>query len=170
MKWVGAILVLIAATWVGFDLSRRLQQRPKQIRQLISSLQVMEAEILYSQTSIIETSDNLAKQVPQPAAAFFQTLSDKLLLHPVDLYDCWEETTEAWIDTTALKTSEKDVWLQFGRTLGQHDFEQQQKHIQLAKTHLERELEESEEANQRYGKMIRNLGFLTGLLIVLLLI
>nr|WP_318538980.1 hypothetical protein [Terribacillus saccharophilus] len=78
MKWVGAILVLIAATWVGFDLSRRLQQSPKQIRQLISSLQVMEAEILYSQTSIIETSDNLAKQVPQPAC-FFQSLSDKLL-------------------------------------------------------------------------------------------
>ncbi|MFP7477754.1 stage III sporulation protein SpoIIIAB [Terribacillus saccharophilus] len=170
MKWIGALLILIAATWAGFELSRRLQHRPKQIRQLISSLQVMEAEIIYSQTSIIETSDNLAKQIPQPAASFFRSLSDKLQLHPAGLYDCWEETTETWIDKTALKPAEKDVWLQFGRTLGQHDFEQQQKHIQLAKTHLERVLEESEEANQRYGKMIRNLGFLTGLLIVLLLI
>ncbi|MFP7493666.1 stage III sporulation protein SpoIIIAB [Terribacillus saccharophilus] len=170
MKLVGAILVLIAATWAGFDLSRRLQQRPKQIRQLISSLQVMEAEILYSQTSIIETSENLAKQVPKPAAEFFHQLADQLQLHPEGLYECWEETTETWMSSTALKAAEKDIWLQFGRTLGQHDFEQQQKHIQLARTHLERELEEAEEANQRYGKMFRNLGFLTGLLIVLLLI
>jgi stage III sporulation protein AB len=170
MKVIGALLILVAATWTGFELSRKLQQRPKQIRQLVSSLQVLEAEILYSQTSIIEASDKLAGQLPNPIGTFFRLLADNLQLQPARLYDCWEETTESWISNTALKPAEKDIWLQFGQTLGQHDFEQQQKHIQLAKTHLERELLESEEVNQRYGKMVRNLGFLTGLLIVLLLI
>lgn len=59
---------------------------------------------------------------------------------------------------------------QFGSTLGQHDRDHQQKQIHLALTHLEREEGEAKDAQQRYEKMIKSLGFLGGLLLALLLI
>ena len=58
---------------------------------------------------------------------------------------------------------------QFGETLGKHDRIQQQKQIQLALTHLTREEVEAREKQASYGKMFKNLGFLSGLFIIILL-
>lgn len=82
----------------------------------------------------------------------------------------WEESVTEYIDRSSMGFQEKEILLQFGRTLGQHDFIQQQKHIQLTIKHLERELEDARDEQDRYGKMAKNIGFLTGLFIVLLLI
>ncbi|MDY0396470.1 hypothetical protein RWE15_21815 [Virgibacillus halophilus] len=49
MKWIGALLLLSTTTWAGFEWSKRLSDRPKHIRQLINALQILEAEIVYSQ-------------------------------------------------------------------------------------------------------------------------
>ncbi len=82
----------------------------------------------------------------------------------------WEECVLGFIDESSLSSNEKEILLQFGRTLGQHDFGQQQKHIQLTIKHLERELQDARDDQDKYGKMAKSLGFLTGLFIVLLLI
>ena len=37
MKWLGALLLIGTTTWIGFDLSNRLGERTKQIRQFILS-------------------------------------------------------------------------------------------------------------------------------------
>jgi len=82
----------------------------------------------------------------------------------------WNESVTTYKESSSLGENEKEILLQFGRTIGQHDFTQQQKHIQLTIKHLERELQDARDEQDRYGKMAKNLGFLTGLFIVLLLI
>ncbi|SDK55632.1 stage III sporulation protein SpoIIIAB [Sediminibacillus albus] len=170
MKWVGAILLLCATTWVGFEFSRKLTDRPKQIRQLKSALQILEAEILYSQAPLVDACETLALQLPNPIALFFEAVSKDLRDNPASLYETWESQLNKFWPLSSLKGNEKEILRQFGRTLGQHDFEQQQKHIHLALTHLERELQEAQDQQLKYSKMVKSLGFLTGLLVVLLLI
>ncbi|WP_186578094.1 stage III sporulation protein SpoIIIAB [Aquibacillus kalidii] len=170
MKWIGALLLLSATTWVGFELARKLNDRPKQIRQLKSALQILEAEILYSQAPIIEACYNVSKQLPHPVSWFFKVVSEDLKVKTDSLYEIWKKNIDAFWPLVALGENEKEILRQFGRTLGQHDFVQQQKHIQLALTHLERELEEAQDYQYRYSKMVKSLGFLTGLLVVILLI
>ncbi len=91
-------------------------------------------------------------------------------LESSDFDQLWVACVNDYIEQSSLSASEQEILLQFGRTLGQHDFTQQQKHIQLTIKHLERELEDARDDQERYGKMARNLGFLMGLFIVLLLI
>lgn len=170
MKWIGALLLLCATTWVGFEFARKLNDRPKQIRQLKNALQILEAEILYSHSPVIEACESLAKQLPEPICWLFGSIGEDLNKEPAVLYDVWEKNVENFWPLTAFGRDEKEILKQFGRTLGQHDFSQQQKHIQLALTHLQRELEEAQEYQHRYSKMAKSLGFLTGLLVVLLLI
>ncbi|MEM1506478.1 stage III sporulation protein SpoAB, partial [Domibacillus sp. 8LH] len=74
MQWIGALLFVITSTWVGFEWSSRLSNRPKQIRQLKNALQILEAEILYSQLPLNEAFLVIAKQTPQPISKFFDTL------------------------------------------------------------------------------------------------
>ena len=51
-KLIGAILIIVATTWTGFEAARHLSERPKQLRQLKSALQSLEAEIMYGHTPL----------------------------------------------------------------------------------------------------------------------
>lgn len=170
MKWIGALLLISATTWTGFDISYKLNNRPTHIRQLKNALQILEAEILYSQLSLQDAFHTIGKQTPYPISTFFLDLSCQLEKKTTTLYPIWEEQVESLITQSCLKINEKEILLQFGQTLGQHDFEQQQKHITLTIHHLNRELEEARANQSRYSKMAKGLGILCGLFIVLLLL
>ena len=45
IKIIGAIFIIVATTWTGFEASRNFSERPRQLRMLRSSLQSLEAEI-----------------------------------------------------------------------------------------------------------------------------
>lgn len=113
---------------------------------------------------------SISRQIPEPSALFFRTVAERIVVSHNHFESIWEESVLNYIEQSSLGENEREILLQFGRTLGQHDFHQQQKHIQLTIKHLERELEDAREEQERYGKMAKNLGFLTGLFIVLLLI
>jgi stage III sporulation protein AB len=170
MKWIGALLFIAATTWGGIEWSRNLNNRPRHIRQLKNALQILEAEILYSQLPLQEVFTTIAGQIPQPARSFFQELGRGMEGRTPDLFTIWDKQVQAFVNRSCLTHNEQEILQQFGRTLGQYDFEQQQKHIRLTVSHLERELEEARDNRNKYGKMAKSLGLLCGIFIVILLI
>ncbi len=167
---IGAILIIIATTWVGFEFARRLSERPRQLRQLKVALQSLESEIMYGLTPLAEASSHIAKQLPKPISYFFTFFSERLQRGEESVQKAWEESLrETWY-LTALGNGELEVMSQFGATLGQHNLEHQQKQIRLTLNHLEREEGDAIESKNRYEKMLKSLGFLTGLLIVILML
>ncbi|MFC4558782.1 stage III sporulation protein SpoIIIAB [Virgibacillus kekensis] len=170
MNWIGALLFIGTTTWIGFEISSRLNNRPKHIRQLKNALQILEAEILYSQLPLQDAFQTIARQIPQPVSNFFQSLNESISKGNTELFRFWNEHVNELLRESALGANEGEILKQFGRTLGQHDFEQQQKHIMLTINHLDRELEDARENQARYSKMAKSLGLLCGLFVVLLLI
>lgn len=170
MKWAGALLIIGITTWIGFDYSQQLAKRPKHIRQVKSALQILEAEILYSQSPLVEAFENIAQQVPHPLKSFFQLLVHRMQTQVFDLNELWDSGVNQLMAHSSLKANEAEILKQFGRTLGQHDVNQQQKHIQLTIHHLERELQEARDEQNKYSNMSKSLGFLSGVFVVLLLI
>ncbi|WP_205134982.1 stage III sporulation protein SpoIIIAB [Virgibacillus halotolerans] len=170
MKWIGALLLIGTTTWMGFEWSKRLSKRPKHIRQFKSALQILEAEILYSQLPLQDAFTVVAKQIPDPTKSFFELLGQHMQSENTELFSLWNESIDQLMQISYLGDTEKEILKQFGRTLGQHDFYQQQKHIQLTVNHLDRELEDARDNHNKYNKMAKSLGFLCGLFIVLLLI
>ncbi|HLR62435.1 MAG TPA: stage III sporulation protein SpoIIIAB [Lentibacillus sp.] len=170
MQWIGALLFIGTTTLAGFDISKRLNERPKHIRHMKNALQILEAEILYGQLPLPDAFATIAKQIPDPISSFFNQLNGSLTHHNNDLSQVWNRHLEELIKSSALDTNEAEILKQFGRTLGQHDFDQQQKHIHLTLKHLDRELDDARDNQYRYSKMAKSLGLLCGLFIVLLLI
>jgi len=83
--------------------------------------------------------------------------------------NAWESSLQEIWKMTSLKKNEYEILAQFGENLGKHDRLTEQKHITLTITHLEREEADAYERQQRYEKMVKSMGFLLGLLIVILL-
>lgn len=171
MEWLGALIIIAATTSGGFMWARQYSERPRQLRQLKTALQALEAEIMYGLTPLAEACTHLAVQFPDPLAGFFRVFSNRLQEDGnLSVQEAWEDSlNEVW-PRTAFGKGEREVMKQFGATLGKHDRDHQQKQIRLALSHLEREEADARDAQQRYEKMIKSLGFLAGLLLALLLI
>ncbi|WP_059103295.1 stage III sporulation protein SpoIIIAB [Shouchella shacheensis] len=170
MKWLGAVLIVLCATWIGFERARRLAERPRQLRQLKVALQSLEAEMLYGHTPLAKASDHIASQLSPPISGLFSRFAENLRAKELSAHDAWALSIQGTWSDTALGESEREVLSQFGATLGTTDRHQQQKQLLLTQTHLEREEDEAKELQKRYEQMAKTLGVLAGLLIVILLI
>lgn len=169
LKIFGAIIIIVATSWGGFEISKTLSLRPKQIRQLKSALQSLEAEIMYGHTPLHEASRRLSEQLAEPLSSFFVNFSKRLISEDTTVKDAWSTSLKEIWKKTAMKQPELEIMKQFGETLGRHDRYSQQKQIILTITHIEREEMEAKDAQLKYEKMVKSLGVLTGLLIVILL-
>jgi len=169
MKWLGAALLIIVCSMLGFEYSSRLNKRPEHIRQIKSSLLILEAEIQYSQSKLQDSFKVIASQVPSPTNQLFFNLYHKLYKFHGDLADLWKACIKEYVKTSSLTTFEQEVLVQFGNTLGQYDVNQQGKYISVTINHLDRLLNEAEQKRKKYSNLTKTLGVLLGLFIVLLL-
>ena len=170
IKIMGAILILAITTWGGFEFSKSYSDRTRQLRHFRNSLQALEAEIMYGHVPLSEAAARLSKQMPKPVARFWGDFSAQLGEQDATVKTAWEKSLKASGPFLALRKAELEILAQFGETLGRHDRFQQQKQIILAMTHLEREEEEAVQSQMKYEKMVKSLGFLSGLLIIILLL
>ncbi|WP_413308915.1 stage III sporulation protein SpoIIIAB [Bacillus sp. 1P10SD] len=169
IKLLGAIIIIVATTWTGFEAAKHLSERPRQLRLLRSALQSLEAEIMYGHTPLHEASRRLAEQLTNPLATFFDSFAKKLTDTETTVKEAWETSLKEVWKATALKQGEFEIMKQFGETLGRHDRFSQQKHIMLTLSHLEREEADAIDRQSKYEKMVKSLGFLSGLLLIILL-
>lgn len=170
IKLIGAVFIIIATTWTGFEASSHLSERPRQLRMLKSALQSLEAEIMFGHTPLHEASKRLSTQMAKPLSWFFESFADKLVRSNTTVKLAWEESLKETWKMTAFKQGEYEIMKQFGETLGQHDRISQQKQIMLALSHLEREEQDAYDRQAKYEKMVKSLGFLSGLLLIILLL
>lgn len=169
IKIIGAIFIIVATTWTGFEASRHFSERPRQLRQLRSALQSLEAEIMYGHTPLHEAARRLSSQLSKPLSWFFEAFAKKLTDTETTVKEAWENSLKEVWKSTALKQGEFEIMKQFGETLGRHDRFSQQKQIILTLTHLEREESDAIDRQAKYEKMVKSLGFLSGLLLIILL-
>lgn len=170
IKLLGAILVLTATTGIGFVIAQRLVTRPKQIRRLINALSILETEIHYGSETLVTACQTIGNRKIDLVSELFQQMSKNLIkMDGASTYDCLYVAVEKWWPTTALKESEKEVFLQFCKTLGTSDRQNQLSHLSLAKQNLRIEEEKAREEQGQYEKMVRTLGLLGGALLIILL-
>ncbi|WP_246944584.1 stage III sporulation protein SpoIIIAB [Bacillus pinisoli] len=169
VKLLGALFILLATTWTGFEAAKHLSERPRQLRQLKVALQSLEAEIMYGHLPLYDACTHISKQLKKPLSWFFEDFAKRLKEGTGNVREAWHDSLIEVKRFTAFKQGEIEVLQQFGETLGQHDRTSQQKHIMLALTHLEREEQEARDKQAKYEKMIKSLGFLSGLLLIVLL-
>jgi stage III sporulation protein AB len=171
LKLIGACMILIASTMAGLAWAAKYVNRPRQIRLLRSALQRLESEISYGSTPLPSALSHIAHQTPTPIRECFESVSRKLMenVRQRTLIECWQQGMEEQWHRTSLKSTEKEIILQFGYTLGNSDRDDQVKHIRLTLSHLASEEENALLEQQKYEKLFKHLGMLTGALLVILM-
>ncbi|AOZ91467.1 stage III sporulation protein SpoIIIAB [Paenibacillus crassostreae] len=170
VKLIGMLIIVLSGTLAGISKARQFENRPRQIRELILAMQRLETEISYGYTPLPEALDKMGAQMREPLKSFFQNAAQYMNApHGLTAQESIQQALNNHWKHTSMKSLEMDVLHQLSYTLGTSDRQDQIKHLALAAQQLKHEETAAREELEKYGKLSKNLGFLVGILVVILI-
>ena len=171
VKIILLFLVLAASTAIGFFIANRYSVRVRELEDLAIALEIFETKISYTYDNLIDTftyiSENLKTKVYR---IFFITAEHLRESKNMSAGDVFRNVVDD--EKIFLELNEKDTEILKGLSvsLGQTDLENQIKNIRLTLQMINTQLKEAYEEKGKNFKMYRNMGVLTGLVLIILLI
>jgi stage III sporulation protein AB len=170
LKLVGAIMVVVAAGLCGLKIAAGYAGRPKELRSLQAALQVLETEISYNASCLPEAFLEVGQRSRTTTALLFNTAAEELSGGKgLAAGEAWQKALEGYYQGTPLKPSDLAILRRLGNSLGRSDRADQIKHIKLTMEQLSNETTEADAEARRNVKLWSYLGFLGGLVVVLVL-
>lgn len=169
LKIIGSILIIVTSTYIGFSLSFRYAERPRQIRQLISCLSVLKSYINYIAIPLPEALSQCTAGINGPVADFFHSTASLLTKNNLTPQAAIAQALQA-SNYLVFSQPEREIISAFSANLGSMDRTEQQQSLELVHEQLSRIQHEAEKLCEQNVKMYRYLGVCSGLAIVILLI
>ncbi|WP_029420143.1 stage III sporulation protein SpoIIIAB [Alicyclobacillus macrosporangiidus] len=169
MKAIGAALVFVACTGIGFRIARDYRERPRQLRALMQGMRLLQAEVEYSVTPLPAALRRVSERVSPPAGVLFASAADILQDGDVPVADALARALNEAERLSALRDADLEVVREFGRTLGTSDRVHQSQQFEVAIARLAGLEEEARELQRTHERLWQYIGALVGLTIVILL-
>ncbi|RBP46666.1 stage III sporulation protein SpoIIIAB [Garciella nitratireducens] len=171
IKIFGSTIVLISSTLIGLLMANKYKARVRQLKEIRNSFQMIEIEIFYTATPIIEVMEKLSKQSPQPLKEIFNNILNNLKKRKGEsLGDIWKKSFEKERKYTAFTQEDLEVIYFFGSILGTSDRESQLKNAKLVQSQLLKLQEYAEREWIKNERLYKNLGILSGLTVIIILV
>jgi stage III sporulation protein AB len=171
IKIFSAVIIIAVCGLVGILVANNFKLRPWQLRQLQAGMQMLETEIAYAATPLPEALEKIARQLQHPLNKLFEISGEALMSRDsFSVRDSWQKGIKELAEISALTDKDLALLENLGHNLGLSDREEQIKHLRLTKEQLKHHELVAEEEKAKGEKIWRYCGFLTGLLIVLLII
>lgn len=171
LKILGGLLIMAACSLYGIAASNRFSLRPKELRKLRSAIQMLETEIIFGSTPLPIAMGNVASKVSGGIRSFFSKVSEDLISGwSLGLEGAWAGGIDKLISETCLTAADRELLKDFGKVLGVSDREDQKKHFELFYIQLKHHEDIAEEERRKNEKLYKSLGFLSGLVIFIILL
>ncbi|MDS1030079.1 stage III sporulation protein SpoIIIAB [Bacillota bacterium LX-D] len=170
LKIIGALLVIIVCSLFGFRIGKYFQLRPIQLRELRSLLNLLETEIVYASTPLPIALEKLAHRCSKPLDTLFLTTREGLLSgYGLTAAEAWEKGVAKIKNVIMLDPEDLSILNDFGMGLGSSDKQEQIKHLELTKEYLKQQEYKAEQKKVQNERLCKTMGFLTGMIIVLIM-
>lgn len=171
IKGIGGLIIIISSSLIGLLLSNKYSMRPKTIRKLRFSLQMLETEIIFGSTPLPYALYNVGARSEKPWGTFFIEVSDNILKRKYySMEDAWNNSIEKHLSNSFLNKLDIELIKNFGKIVGKSDTEDQKKHFNLIYAQLEHHEKMAEEERKKNERMYRSLGFLLGAALYIILV
>lgn len=170
IKLIGACLTVAACSNMGLTWARVFEKRTRQLISLEGAIQLLETEILYGATPLPEAMEQVSGRCDSEVAALFGNTAEELRkMEGMTAGEAWGRAVNRFLPETALNDHDLQILRRLGSALGVSDRDDQAKHLQLAKSQLKISTVQAETAARKNVSIYKYLGFLGGLLLVLVL-
>jgi len=171
VKLMLSLLIIVGCTLVGNIYASSYGERVKLLSHLISTLQMLETEIVYGATPLPLLLPRIATKSKEEIADILLEVSDILLKKEGDTFaEAWRRAVNINRKKSAFHRDDLDLLISLGNNLGTSDRENQVKHIRLAMEDIKRNFEAAVAQQQKNAGLYKHLGLLAGVTIVIILI
>jgi len=153
---------------LGLIKANQIKNRPREIREIINALSLLDTEIFWGVTPLPEAFAVLKNRVEPPWNSFFEQLEIRLKKGE-NAFSAWEICCKEYRNKTCLIEDDWKIIRSIGKGLGRSDRNEQHKQIQLAQKHLSAIDEKARQLADSKAKVWSYLGFLGGLALVLVI-
>ncbi|MGI6703382.1 MAG: stage III sporulation protein SpoIIIAB [Clostridia bacterium] len=171
IKLIGCLIIMACSTSGGYLLAAGYTRRVRELRIFQHALQALESEILFTSTPLPQAVSRMTRRLERPVNRVFDLFGHILEQrdgHTAD--EAWNMAIDRTRDLLCLDYEDIDIVRGFGKNLGSTDKENQEKTFRLVKYQLEEQLKKAEEMRRKNEKLCKNLGFLLGAALVILLV
>lgn len=171
LKILLSIVIIISTSYLGYVYSGSYVKRFENLICLKSSLKILETEILYGSTPLPEALMNVYKKSNEKIRDIFKYINEDLIVNKRELViSSFLNVRDKMYSDYFLKKDEIESFMDLGRVIGSSDKYDQEKNFHLLFSQFDYFIEEARAERDKYEKMYRNLGVLTGLGIIIILI
>lgn len=169
-KIIYSIAIVCCSSLLGFIFANTYVERTKLLNSMLSTLQMLETEIVYGATPIPILLKKIGNKSRKEIGSVFLTAADLLNQKQGQTFEeVWYSAVDSQIKNTSFDKEDIEILLSLGKNLGISNCEDQMKHIRLIQEELKRNYETSIIEQGKNVKLFKNLGFLLGLSIVIIL-
>jgi len=170
LQLVGAVLVIAASSALGMYYSGLDSFRMQDLLSFKQALIIFASEIEFAVSPLPEAMTHVAKRVPQPVSQLFFDFASRLTkANGETAYRLWMESIKAHMPRSYLAPEDWDTLESFGKTLGYLDKPMQINTIRHTEAYIDGKVEALRASGDKNRRMYRSLGFVGGVLLVVIL-
>ncbi|MCF6465622.1 stage III sporulation protein SpoIIIAB [Clostridium sp. Cult2] len=171
IKIIGGLLIILSTTLMGYHYGSRFSNRLNNLLYLEQCFKILETEIVYGAIPLPEALTNVYNKGNKKISYIFEEIKLHLLHNKTgDIYHSFYSVIVLLKDRLSFKKEDIEIFLSLGRVLGSSDRQDQEKNFKFIFNQLEILQKEAKLERDKNEKMYKNLGILTGITIVIILL
>lgn len=171
LKLLGGLIIIVSSGLMGILLARKYSIRPEALKKFRFSMQMLETEIIYGSTPLPYALQNISRKSEKPWNDFFYEISENIIKRKFfTMEEAWNNAMKKHLSLPFLSKADAELIKGMGKVIGRSDTEDQKKHFNLLYAELKQLEEMAEFDRRRNERMYKNLGFLLGIAIFIVLI
>lgn len=171
IKLIGSALIITSTTLIGFCYGGKYTDRLNNLIYLEQCFKILETEIVYGANPLPEALSNVYKKGNKKVSFIFQEIKNHLQRSKKgNLYQSFSSIE--WILKNRLNLKEEDIEiiLSLGRVLGSSDRLDQEKNFNFIFKQMELLQKDAKIDRDRNERLYKNLGILSGIAILIILV
>lgn len=166
IKGILLISVFSIATFLGLAMANRYKERVKDLKSILSILNIIETKIKYTYEPLPQIFDDISKQFKTNIGNMFKTSREKM--KQVSAGEAWAYGVEN--SSTNMNDEDLQILKNLDKMLGKTDAEGQLSELELMKNFIEVQIKKAEEEQMKNEKLYKSLGMTVGLALVIILV
>jgi stage III sporulation protein AB len=169
VKLVGASLIMLSGSLIGWIFSIYYTNRVKELEDLKTGLILLENEINFNHTKLAYALQLTGKAVKPPISSLFLKAAEKLDKEKgKEFILIWQEVIQLEKNNTSLSKDDYDLICEWGRQIDSTSLNEQSNIHQASINKLEVAIENASKTADKKVKLSRYTGTLLSLLIIIL--
>jgi stage III sporulation protein AB len=169
IKVIGAFLILISGSSIGWIISEQYLNRVREIKELEMAINLFNTEITYGQTMLSEAMERTGTSINKPISRLFLDASKELNKLNGEIFSkIWVRVLEKNTNKNNLNKDDYKILIEWGQQIGTSPLKNQSELNKLTLKKLEISEEAARVVVDKKVKITRYAGVLISLLVIIL--